>query len=258
MRCPGCNQEVPENTAICGHCDYIIDKSFLGSDFTDLQPAAEPEQGVTACGEPPRPSSNRRPANRAEDEDVGDRPRPRSARRCAQDTPVDSSSAPPADNLVLEGSRVTEDVQDTLKSIWGGFTALTLPDKLAVGGAAGMFVFSFFPWVGEEIGFEVGGLFCALLVAVTVALVLMRQHRHWRDKEKYIIYLQAGIGVFAVLFTISKMLSLGKTAPVIPNGSMQVPVVSRLGAGLFLCFLSAAAMLGGALLLLKGKAYKRG
>lgn len=255
MRCPNCGEQIEEGTAICEHCDYIIDKSFLGDDFTDVEP--EP---TTERGPPPRPRSGRRPPPRAhQDSTEPERP---SARRSAQDTPVDSSTAPPAENLSLEASRVTDDVQNTLKKIWGGFQRLTFPDKLSVGGAAGMFLFSFFPWVsvsgvGAVIGFEVGGWFITVLVAATVTLVFMRQNEHWRDKEKYILYVQTGIAAIAVLFTLTKMFSLGKTAPFPVSRGIPGAATASVGAGLFLCFLCSVAVLGGALMLLKEKVLKK-
>jgi hypothetical protein len=238
MRCPQCGQELEDGTAICGHCDYIIDKSFLGDDFTDMEP--EPPAPPEPTTEPERPS----------------------ARRSAQDTPVDSSSAPPSESLSVEASQVTEDVQNMLKKIWGSFQSLSFPDKLAVGGAAGMFLFSFFPWVsvsgvGAVIGFEVGGWFTTVLVAATIAVVAMRQNEHWRDKEKYVIYIQTGIAVFAVLFTLSRMFTLGKTVPFPDSRGVPGVATASIGAGLFLCFLSSVAVLGGALMLLKQKVLKK-
>ncbi len=260
MRCPKCGAQLEDGTAICEHCDYIIDKSFLGDDFTDMVPEPQAPEPTTERGPPPRPRSSRRPPPRApQDSTEPERP---SARRRAQDTPVDSSTAPPSESLSVEASRVTDDVQNTFKKIWANFQRLAFPDKLAVGGAAGMFLFSFFPWVsvsgvGSVIGFDVGGWFTTVLVAATIAVVIMRQHEHWRDKEKYVIYIQTGIAVIAVLFTLSKMFSLGKTVPF--PASRGIPGVARasIGAGLFLCFLSAVSVLGGALLLLKEKVLKK-
>ena len=149
-----------------------------------------------------------------------------------------------------------------MKKIWGSFQSLTFADKLAVGGSAGMFLFSFFPWVsvsgvGSVIGFEVGGWFMTVLTAATIALVFMRQNPHWRDKEKYILYVQTGIGAIAVLFTLSKMFSLGKTIPFPASRGIPGAATATVGAGLFLCFLSAVAVLGGALMLLKEKVLKK-
>jgi hypothetical protein len=220
MRCPQCGEEIEDDKAICGHCDYIIDKSFLGDDFTDI--------------EPERPS----------------------ARRSAQDTSVDSSATPRSENLSVEASRVTDDVQNTLKKIWGNFQKLSFPDKLAVGGSAGMFLFAFFPWVSVSgvvtiTGFEVGGWFTTVLAAATIAIVFMRQNGYWRDGEKYVLYVQTGIAVIAVLFTLSRMFFLGKSVP------FPGIATADIGAGLFLCFLSSVTILGGAFLLLKEKVLKK-
>jgi len=262
MRCPQCGQEVEDGAAICEHCDYIIDKSFLGDDFTDMEPEpeapAEPEP-TTERGPPPQRSRRRPPREAPKDSTEPERP---SARRKAQDTPVDSSSAPSSENLSVEASRVTDDVGNTLKNIWGKFKSLGFADKLAVGGAAGMFLFSFFPWVsvsgvGAVIGFEVGGWFMTVLTAVTIALVFMRQNPHWHDKEKYILYVQTGIGAIAVLFTLSKMFSLGKAVPFPASRGIPGMAAASVGAGLFLCFLASVAVLGGALLLLKEKVLKK-
>ncbi|MFC1654357.1 hypothetical protein ACFL2F_01015 [Myxococcota bacterium] len=261
MRCPQCGQELDDGTAICDHCDHIIDKSFLGDDFTDMEPdPPEPSEPTTERGPPPRPRSSRRPPRPAsQDSTEPERP---SARRSAQDTPVDSNTAPPSGSLSVEASRVTDDVSNTLKKIWGNFQRLTFADKLAVGGAVGMFLFAFFPWVsvsgvGAVIGFEVGGLFTTVLMGATIALVFMRQNEHWRDKEKYILYVQTGIGILAVLFTLSKMFSLGKTAPFPVSRGVPGAATASVGAGLFLCFLSSVAVLGGALILLKEKVLKK-
>jgi len=265
MRCPQCGQELEDGTAICEHCDYIIDKSFLGDDFTDMEPEApaepELEEPTTERGPPPKRSRRRPPRQASPPADSTEPERP-SARRSAQDTPVDSSTAPPSESLSVEASRVTEDVQNTIKKIWGNFQRLVFADKLAVGGAAGMFLFSFFPWVsvsgvGAVIGFEVGGWFMTVLTAATIALVFMRRNPHWRDKEKYILYVQTGIGAIAVLFTLSKMFSLGKAVPFPASRGISGVATASVGAGLFLCFLSSVAVLGGALLLLKEKVLKK-
>ena len=260
MRCPQCGQELDDGTAICEHCDYIIDKSFLGEDFTDMEPETPaPREPETERGAPPPRSSRRPPRQAPQDSTEPERP---SARRSAQDTPVDSSTAPRSESLSVEASRVTDDVSNTLKKIWSTFQKLEFPDKLAVGGAAGMLLFSFFPWVsvsgvGAVIGFEVGGLFMTLLTAATIAMVFMRQNKHWRDKEKYILYVQTGIGAIAVLFTLSKMFSLGKAVPFPASRGVSGVASASVGAGLFLCFLSAVAVLGGALLLMKEKVLKK-
>jgi hypothetical protein len=263
MHCPKCGKELKDGTAICDNCDYIIDKSFLGDDFTDVEPdppTPEPPEPTTERGPPPKPRSRRRPPPLApQDSTEPERP---SARRSAQDTPVDSSTAPPSESLSVEASRVTDDVQNTFKKIWGVFQRLTFPDKLAVGGAAGMFLFSFFPWVsvsgvGAVIGFEVGGWFTTVLVAATIAVVVMRHHEHWRDKEKYVLYIQTGIAAIAVLFTLSKMFSLGKTVPFPASRGIPGAASASVGAGLFLCFLCSVALLGGAFLLLKEKVLKK-
>jgi hypothetical protein len=261
MRCPQCGQEIEDGSAICEHCDHIIDKSFLGDDFTDMEPEPEPEpsEETTERGPPPQRSRRRPPPQAPQDSTEPERP---SARRSAQDTPVDSGTSPPSESLSVEASRVTDDVTNTLKKIWGNFQRLTFADKLAVGGAAGMFLFSFFPWVsvsgvGSVIGFEVGGLFMTVLTAATIAMVFMRQNKHWRDKEKYILYIQTGIGAIAVLFTLSKMFSLGKAVPFPASRGIPGMASASVGAGLFLCFLSSVAVLGGALLLLKEKVLKK-
>jgi hypothetical protein len=259
MRCPQCGQELEDGTTICEHCDYIIDKSFLGDDFTDMEPEPPaPPEPTTERGPPPQ-RSRRRPPRPPQDSTEPERP---SARRSAQDTPVDSSTAPPSESLSVEASRVTDDVQNTLKKIWGNFQRLVFADKLSVGGAAGMFLFSFFPWVsvsgvGAVIGFEVGGWFMTILTAATIALVFMRQNPHWRDKEKYILYIQTGIGAIAVVFTLSKMFSLGKSIPFPASRGISGVATASVGAGLFLCFLASVAVLGGALLLLKEKVLKK-
>jgi hypothetical protein len=222
-------------------------------------PAPEPAEPETERGPPPKRSSRRPPRQAPADSTEPERP---SARRSAQDTPVDSSTSPPSESLSVEASRVTNDVQNTLKKIWGNFQRLVFADKLSVGGAAGMFLFSFFPWVsvsgvGAVIGFEVGGWFMTVLTAATIALVFIRQNPHWRDKEKYILYVQTGIGVIAVLFTLSKMFSLGKAVPFPASRGISGVAAASVGAGLFLCFLSSVAVLGGALLLLKEKVLKK-
>ena len=264
MQCPKCGGDLPDGSAICKHCDHIIDKSFLGDDYLDeddrdeAAPQERPEPNPARRRRPPRTDEPPAPASWEPDRNAATDHR---ARRAAQDTPVDHSSAP--DNgLSVEGSRVASDVESFLKKTAQAFQSLGLHDKLAVGGAVGMFLLCFFPWIsvgaaGSLIGLEVDGWFAMLLAGAVVGLVYARHQKHWSDKEHYVLYAQVGVATVAVLFLLVKMSTLGKLKVTNPGLGVEQLVVAHVQGGLVLCFLSSLVSLAGVLLLFRDKVLRR-
>ncbi len=261
MKCPKCGSQVAEGQSICDECDYIVDKSFLGDDFTDqgsasvedvryedesLDSAAQPRDG----GHPPKRKQKNREQTDPELQAPQSLPQGQTAPGVS---PLDHS-------LRQEGRRIAKDVEGNLLGLWTRFKNFEHPDKIAVAGAVGLFFFTFFPWVsfGPEtlIGLDVGGWFALLLSAATVALVHLREQKHWRDHESYVLYTQMGVAAITVLFIIVKMSSIKSARTVEAQLDWQRVIGAEIHLGLILCFFSAITILAGALLTFHERIWK--
>lgn len=87
LNCPGCNRKVAEDTAICPHCDHIIDESFLGGSGDEGNSGGSDE----STGVRPAPRSRPPPARAAPEPRA--RPAPARARTGAR-----PAAPPPSDD----------------------------------------------------------------------------------------------------------------------------------------------------------------
>ncbi|MBW1872512.1 MAG: hypothetical protein JRJ19_10625, partial [Deltaproteobacteria bacterium] len=194
MECPNCGKQVADDSSICDHCDYILDKSFLGQDFTDDDDHASVEDDQDNAVAPER-SSRRRPEpedGEEMDELEKEMQAIRERRRVVQTPVPTTTTVKESQTLEEESGKISKDIEGVLGKYWKMFKSLSKPDKLLVGGGAGLVLFSFFPWVSfaglaSLIGLEVGGWFSLLLGAAIISLVFLRDQKHWRDKQKYIL-----------------------------------------------------------------------
>jgi hypothetical protein len=264
MECPNCGNQVADDASICDHCDFILDKSFLGDDFTDDgdQAAAEVDQGQAAA---PQRSSRRRPEPE-DDEEMDELEKEMQAlreRRRVSQTPVPTTTTvKESETLEEESGKIAKDIEGVLGKYWKAFKALQKPDKLLVGGGAGLALFSFFPWVSfagvaSLIGLEVGGWFTLLMGGAIISLVFLRGQKHWRDKQKYILYAQLGVAGLAVLFVLIRMGSLGSVGGDDIGSELHKSLGASLGVGLVLCLAASVTMAVGAFILFKAKVLKK-
>jgi hypothetical protein len=289
MKCPKCGRQNPEGTVICSGCDAILDKSFLGGDFTDESGAAKPDKppwdedtAKPAAGDAPaappskpgrrRPSSAPVPAQeqaterRIEKKPVpkpaarssdGEPTAPRKEKRSDSDTPPQPSFAPRQnENLKSESARMAKEVEGTLKKGWSFFLLCRLADKLSIAGGFGVFVFVFFPWVTiprAEVftGFELGGWFAGLLGIGTIVLVWLRLQPEWLPRARYVLYGQLAATATCLIYLLTRT----GTAKSVRFSGADMGMVDNLppviGAGLILCLGAAIVALAGTLMLYK-------
>ncbi len=290
MKCPKCGHDNPAGTAICAKCDNILDKSFLGDGFTDEPEASgeavdfgdntdrsappPPEAGQTEIAPPPTRRSSRRPkpatdpgllaaktARKAAS--LGEEPTEHKAeslpdarkqKRTAQDTPVESAFAPEeGESLKAEGQRMAAEIRVQVRKGWSFYQALRLPEKIALGGAAATFLFSFFPWVrfpplDSISGVDLGGLFAVLLSVGCGVVVYLRMRPENVSRARYLLFAQLGCAALCAIFMLTRVsaargytLSEEELALAEGSGSLLQP-------GLFLAILGSLAMLGGTLM----------
>jgi hypothetical protein len=302
MKCPECGETNDEGVSICQHCDAIMDASFLGDDFTsdDMGEDAYAEDTPAEEEDPdPAPAPSRGRAKRRsfasssgynddsydeedqdqdEDELEGDEDGDeierqlaalRAKRDRAPDPPhslLEQQEAAKADEGSLgdEVSRVQKDMESSLGKVGVFLKSLEKADKLALGGAAGMFIFPLFPWAnissqGSVSGLEIGGWFLMLLAACVGTLTYLRKDEHWQSREQYIVYVQTGVGVVSVLFLLVKLFSLGSIMPSYPEGMGPTAGLYSVGVGSgLLLALAACGLMGfGTFLLLQAKVLKK-
>ena len=302
MKCPKCGETNEEGVSICQHCDAIMDASFLGDDFTsdglgedayaedtpaeeeDLDPAPAPSRGrarkrsfVTSSSHDDDPYDDEE-QDQDEDEDYEDEEgdeieRQLAALRAKRDRAPDpphslleqqEAEKEKEGSLGDEVSRVQKDMESSLGKVGAFIKSLEKADKLALGGAIGMFIFPLFPWAnissqGSVSGLEIGGWFLMLLAACVGTLTYLRKDEHWQSREQYIIYVQTGVGAVSVLFLLAKLFSLGSIKPSYPAGMEPTAGLYSVsvGSGLLLA-LGACALMGfGTFLLLKTKVLKK-
>jgi len=257
---------VPDGTAICEHCDHILDKSFLGEGFTDE--AGEDggdeldqddgddldEDGEEEVEEDVEGRSSNKDEVEREMEEL------RSRRRVEKNPPRAAAGIEESKDVSQEAGKLIKDVQGTFSNAWGFYKALGLADKLCTAGGAADFLFAFFPWVTisgassvTKIGIEVGGLLSMLMGAAMIALVYIRQKRHWRDKQKIIIYAQIGVACITLIYLLYQMGHLGSMAPADTDSPIDMTIGTHTQIGLVFSVLGAMAMAAGAGLLLKEK-----
>jgi hypothetical protein len=249
-----------EGASICAFCDYIIDRSFLGEGYTD---------------EPIRPANNQPEKSEKVDnpllyEDTG--------KIVLSNHDKSPSSNPPSDNQSLklpDSSRTSEspkkedpaektspifkDVENILLKIWQSFLRHSVPDKLTIGGAAALLVFTLFPWVqvpglGSRIGLELGGWVTLLCAAGFAALVQTRHHPKWYSFERPILYFQIGAASLLVLFLLVRMITIDWEDTSRVEGQFPIQFYSaEVSLGLVLCWVSSLVILVGSLLALRNQ-----
>ncbi len=213
MDCPGCHAQVADGTAICPHCDHIIDDSFLssgepqeaepepedeGAEFTPVGPAPKAhdktqvkkqspwdgEEGTRRTGKTaPAP---RRAMPEAPPRTVPRRAAPATARRVSAPepelTPPQPERAAPPERRVPLGraSAYGTDVptglaspEDVLSDLKAFFRSLSFSDRLAFGGAAAVVAACFLPWKDTRAEDEVLGFLSLGFACFLGALLAM-------------------------------------------------------------------------------------
>jgi len=277
MKCPECGEYNDEGISICQHCDAILDASFLGDDYTDEHDGPDDlsEDNTSSGPAPAEPASPGRSHRRSfvvgsgsddyeeeeqpewEDEEFAEIERQRAAHRTKRaqqkERPHSATPAPSAqgEDLGSEASQVQKDVEGSLNKVKDFLKGLEKADKISIGGALGMFVFPLFPWVnitsqGSRAGLEVGGWFLMLLALCVGTLVYLRQDEHWKGREKYVLYVQAGVVVISLLFLLARMINLGSIRHVMPDGTPALPGLYSASAGIGLILSLLACLAAGA------------
>lgn len=172
MRCPRCNELVPQGAAICDNCNEIIDSSFLGDeeevegDKTDVGPA--PTGPSVQDRRPPR--LQRPPSSRGTWDAPKKAPAPQVERRPYLAPPPAAAAPSP----VEEGRRTADD-------LGAFFGSLTLPDRWAAGAAAGLLAMLALPWRWTKEDDDIIGLVAAwpvaLLGGAVLAIIYLRASR---------------------------------------------------------------------------------
>ncbi|HUU00143.1 MAG TPA: hypothetical protein VM425_01740 [Myxococcota bacterium] len=255
MRCPNCGKEVPDGTAICEHCDHILDKSFLGGGFTD-DSAGESGGNYDQDGS----SGSDDQASPGGDQVDREMEALRRRRRVEKNPPRGASGIEESKDLGEEAGKLVKDVKGTFSNAWGFYKKQDTSDKLCTAGAAFVVLFVFFPWVTisgassiTKIGIEVGGWFSMLMGAAMIALIYMRGQKHWRDKQKVVIYAQAGVAGLTLISLLIQMGKLSSLTAADTDSPLEMTLGTHIQIGLVFSMLGAIAMAAGAGLLLKEK-----
>jgi hypothetical protein len=202
MKCSSCNKNIAPDTAVCPHCDAVLDPSLLDAsppddngddaEHTDPRPptrAARPASHSSAVRKaPPRASTAKRPPSAA---------RP-SVKRSAGDSRMpDAPAAKKADRKDWRADLAQEDYGEPMKEK-AAFVAdkgidpddfmadvkrflfeMGSADKIAFFGICAMFLATFFPWKetavdGEVLGLMSLGIVVWILTLIAIILIIVR------------------------------------------------------------------------------------
>ncbi len=269
MKCPSCGKDIDVDTAICPHCDYIIDKSFLGDGYTDQdedtpdgdgagRASAGGEDGTQPAGTP-LDDDDLEPAGDPDevDRELAELRRRRHVKR-EQPRALRISEQESSDSLEVETGRLFADVVAFLKRLWQNFLVMPRADRLVVGGAAVAFLGAFLPWVSVAgagaltlIGIEVDGMLLVLLAAATVAAVLLRRKPNWQEqpRRQVLLYGQLGASGLATLFVFVQIMRVDSLVE-FPEAArlMHTALGASVQPGAVISLLAAATMLGGSVM----------
>lgn len=279
MICSSCSKKVKDGTAVCPHCDAVLDESILGSipedsvDDTPIpaaparRPAPSSKKPTTVARRPapvqrpapsaPRPAAGKKPAfenkysqyweddgaDEGGDEDRA--PQPAAAR------PAGGGSAAYESDL---GSGSETDPLQQLKGIWASFLALHFEDRLTAGSAGLLILMSLMPWRtlaedGDAMGLLTGaGFFSVLLGAGALASIWARRAGKLAFVPRGrmpLAALGAG-GLAALVCVIDAFTSYEKGVK-----AGRAVLVSEPSFGVFLAVVCAAGIVLGAILTLK-------
>jgi hypothetical protein len=215
MKCPKCGKENPPGTAICKHCDFIVDPSFL-----DVTGEDGPPEDVLLTAKKPAPA----PVDFQDftrDAVSDERERLRAGRKVITERPKATTLEPePDESYSKAAGEAFAEAGKVATSLWQKFKGLEFADRLTVGGALAAVLFTFLPWMQVVqasaetlLGLEMDGMILVFLAAVTLAAVILRRKPSWNDKVNYLIYGQAGASALAVLFVLMQIFRMRAYAP---------------------------------------------
>jgi len=221
---------------------FIAGKQGETDDFVADEPQAQPEEGGD-------PNDDWRAELRRERES-------RAAEEQRQ-----AAEAPPQPKL-SEEQRIVGDLKAVFSKGKGAYKGLERPDQLCLLGAGGMFLMCFFPWVsiehqGARIGLEVGGWVLILLAGCIGGAVFLRKSPHWQTRQKPLALGQVGAVALAILFCLSKLLTLNSIKVMVPEADLDVPAQAQVQFGVFLALLSAGVAALGTWPTLRSQVLKR-
>ncbi len=269
MLCPKCRKENPEGTAICQHCDNILDAAFLGDGYTGEERAAAAakaaaEKSTVKRRPPPKasPAEGRAPWEESaapvpgsdyepDDEVAKERERLRQARQVKPEAPKAMRIDDKKDETYQEAAgTLFADVLEKIKKLWRSYLSLSKQDRLSVGGAIATVFFTFLPWIKivsagslTLMGLQMDGFLLVLLAAAAVTAVVLRQRETWQDKLNILLYGQAGAAGLSLLFILIQMLRM--ESYVRPDAESLMPATVNLEPGMVLAFAAAAVMAAG-------------
>ncbi len=203
MDCPGCHAQVADGTAICPHCDHIIDDSFLAGTGVE---EAEPELEATTEPTPVGPAPRRSPRESRDDATVRKRAPIRSQVRVEPVRSRAPARRAPAPQPEAEAEPHTDPVQEVnvpaprprayaaassddelgfdapekvLGEIRTFFGQLSFTNRLSFAGSALLLFSCFLPWKDtraedEVLGFLSLGFACFLGAIVALAALVVR------------------------------------------------------------------------------------
>jgi len=228
MKCPSCNDAVPDDAAVCPNCDTVLDPSLL-----DAAPPESDDNTGPGTRPPPRPAS--RPASRpgvkkvvkkpAPGGGTGKRPttKPAGPRSRMPEAPARAAKVEKADWRAQVSQADWDEMQqkdkekfvadkgmdpdDVLKDARGFFASLSSFDKLAFFGTVGMLLSTFFPWKetvtdGDVLGLLSAGIVVTLLSALALAAMVLRVRKAFSVSPILPWILQLGCIGFGVVWCL--------------------------------------------------------
>jgi hypothetical protein len=232
MKCPSCNDEVPDDAAVCPNCDTVLDPSLLD--------AAPPESDNTSPGSRPPPRPSGKPVSKPGAKKVvrksapgggtGKRPAVKPSKNVGGGSAGRMPEAPARPQKVEKSdwrSQVSQsdwdemqqkdrekfvadkgmDPDDVLNDARGFFAMLSSFDKLAFFGTAAMLLSTFFPWKetvgdGEVLGLLSAGIVVTLLSGLALASMVLRVKKAFTVSPILPWILQLGCIGFAVVWCL--------------------------------------------------------
>jgi hypothetical protein len=259
MMCPNCENEAPDDAALCPTCEAVLDESLLApSPKAARAPARPVARKVTRKpGEGSRAPAGKRPP-------TGQRPaaaRPKPAAEPEPDPTPPRAKAPKEDwrskvskedweqmpqgkkeEFVVDKAMDPEDFLADVKKLV--LYELSNADKLALFGAVGMVLACFFPWKdavpeGEVLGLMSGGIVTLLMSVAAITAIVIRVRKVMGKMSPLVPWVGqlSCIGGATLWALVSMRNAINTTTVRAPIGNAEV-WASKPGFGVFLAMVA--------------------
>ncbi len=263
MECPSCQAEIDADSAICPHCDAIVDASAFDDSPRPSKPAPAKRPGTKSGVKPvarkagvkkPAGTRPKRPAPQAPP------PSPKAGDWRSRVDPEDWNQMPASQR---EPEKFEADPALDPDDLIGGFKQFVLNlsagDKLVLFGSIGTVLSCFFPWKetvndGDVIGLGGPGLVTFFMSCATMTVLTLRVNKSLNVNELLLWAAQLGTLSLGVLFALVSIVQSWDPRLARAIEGNQDVWFSKPSFGVFLAVLSGALTGFGTVLGLKAKA----